>query len=158
MEKVQAGDLLAILEHPGKLAKDLERLHDAQGGVQNLTQQAKDEIERLEAAQTEAGQVASVLLDVASNPEHPLFWSMFGACPIHSTLQMSRNGLLLRLIYVEGLDWTDVREAMARLGHRTSIRNIRRWHRQALKDLALLEKQFHLPPEWMEGTEGGGTE
>ena len=50
MEKVQAGDLLAILEYPVKLASGLERLQDGQ----DMTQQARDEIERLEAAQTEA--------------------------------------------------------------------------------------------------------
>ncbi|MBQ9346058.1 MAG: hypothetical protein IJT94_01795, partial [Oscillibacter sp.] len=154
-------------EYPVKLASGLERLQDGQ----DMTQQARDEIERLEAAQTEAGQVAAVLLDVASNPEHPLFWSMFGACPIKSTLRMSRNGLLLRLIYVEGLadcaltdsvrpDWPNVRDAMASLGHRTTMRNIKRWYRQALRDLAILEKQFHLQPEWSGDTEqeGGGTE
>ena len=156
MENVKEGTLLDLLKLPGALAKKLDTLY----ARQDVTARAQSEIEKLEQEQTEASRTAAALIDVAFNPEHPMFWAYFGVCPIKSTLRMSRNGLLLRLIYVEGLDLPNVREAMAKMGHRTTLRNIRRWHRGAVRDLRLLEKQSHLPTEWTEGAkqEGGGTE
>ena len=157
------GDLLAILKLPGRKAKALAKLYEGRNPTQ-------DEVNRAEQEQTEAEAVAALLIDVVSNPEHPLFWPWFGTCPIKSTTRMSRNGLLLALRYVEGMDWPDVRDMMANFGHRTSLRNIKRWHSGALKDLAILEKRFRLPADWEETVrreterrekgeaEGGGTE
>lgn len=199
----EAGQLLSILELPGRLAAKLDRLEARReelegrigpgtaryGGIGDkpkggtnrgqenllidLTQNRAD-IEDCENLQTLSGRLAAKLIEIAANPLHSQYPAWFGSPPagMKEAARAGRNGLLLRLIYVDGLsgNWSGIQEGMAECGWRTSIRTLKIWHRAALRDLAELESRWTPPPEWSSiaqaaleaaetaGREGGGTE